>query len=134
MTKENTGTWADAVRAHDEALLTGGASGILSRSAVESAIARPYQGLPPPHPPQGGGFGPRHCRQSGRSQRVTDESRVDGAEFERPDDRIDGLFGEWDQPSQALGFEGATPQAVSRALFRPLGSIRETQSTGGRLR
>ena len=36
--------WADAIRAHDEALLTGGAPGILSRSAIESAIARPYHG------------------------------------------------------------------------------------------
>ena len=40
-------TWADAVCAHDEALLAGGAPGILSRSAVESAIARPYHGYHP---------------------------------------------------------------------------------------
>ena len=35
---------ADAIRAHDEALQDGGAAGILSRSAIESAIARPYHG------------------------------------------------------------------------------------------
>lgn len=33
--------------------------------------------------------------------------------------------GEWDQPSQAPGFEGATPQAVARALFRPVSQNRE---------
>lgn len=32
------------MRAHDEALLTGGAPGILNRSAIESAVARPYHG------------------------------------------------------------------------------------------
>ena len=37
-------TWADAIRAHDEALLAGGAPGILNRSAIESALARPYHG------------------------------------------------------------------------------------------
>jgi hypothetical protein len=26
----------------------------------------------------------------------------------------------WDAPSQAPGFEGATPQALAKALFRPL--------------
>ena len=43
-------TWADAIRAHDEALLTGGAPGILNRSAIESAIARRHHG---PAPDQG---------------------------------------------------------------------------------
>ena len=38
---------ADATRAHDKALLKGGAPGILNRSAVESAIARPYHGYHP---------------------------------------------------------------------------------------
>ena len=27
---------------------------------------------------------------------------------------------DWDQPSRAPGFEGATPQALARALFRPV--------------
>ena len=38
---------ADAFRAHDEALLDGGAPGILNRSAIESAIGRPYHGYHP---------------------------------------------------------------------------------------
>jgi len=39
--------WADAICAHDEVLLSGGAVGILNRSGVESAIARSYHGYYP---------------------------------------------------------------------------------------
>ena len=27
---------------------------------------------------------------------------------------------QWEEPSRAPGFEGATPQALARALFRPV--------------
>ncbi len=37
-------TWDDAVRAHDEALVDGGAPGILNEHAIRSALARPYHG------------------------------------------------------------------------------------------
>jgi death-on-curing protein len=37
-------TWADALRAHEEALLDGGRDGILNENAVRSALARPYHG------------------------------------------------------------------------------------------
>ncbi|MYB88623.1 MAG: type II toxin-antitoxin system death-on-curing family toxin [Proteobacteria bacterium] len=37
-------TWADAVRGHEQALEDGGAPGIVSEHAIQSAIARPYHG------------------------------------------------------------------------------------------
>ncbi|MYF41393.1 MAG: type II toxin-antitoxin system death-on-curing family toxin [Rhodothermaceae bacterium] len=37
-------TWDDAIRAHDEALVDGGAPGILNEHAIRSALARPYHG------------------------------------------------------------------------------------------
>ena len=36
--------WDDAIRAHDEALVDGGAPGILNEHAIRSALARPYHG------------------------------------------------------------------------------------------
>ncbi|MCY3699902.1 MAG: hypothetical protein OXH46_09755 [Gemmatimonadetes bacterium] len=32
----------------------------------------------------------------------------------------DEVHAKYDMPSEAPGFEGATPQALARALFRPL--------------
>ncbi|MXZ17737.1 MAG: type II toxin-antitoxin system death-on-curing family toxin [Rhodothermaceae bacterium] len=37
-------TWEDAIRAHDEALIDGGAPGVLNEHAIRSALARPYNG------------------------------------------------------------------------------------------
>ena len=50
-----------------------------------------------------------------REQKPTEpEQRAGGTENdESPPD--------WDQPSRAPGFEGATPQALARALFRAVG-------------
>ncbi|MXW13670.1 MAG: type II toxin-antitoxin system death-on-curing family toxin [Rhodothermaceae bacterium] len=37
-------TWDDEIDAHDEALVDGGAPGILNEHAIRSALARPYHG------------------------------------------------------------------------------------------
>ena len=46
-------------------------------------------------------------------KRSSKREPVDGRRTER-----NVSSGDWDQPSQAPGFEGATPQALARALFR----------------
>ncbi|WP_420634465.1 hypothetical protein [Candidatus Palauibacter sp.] len=41
----------------------------------------------------------------------------------------DELHAKYDVPSEAPGFEGATPQALARALFRPIRRIEQEKVT-----
>lgn len=54
-----------------------------------------------------------------RQKRVKNGSSLDGTGFEGlTDAEVEPV--EWDEPLKAPGFEGATPQALARALFRPV--------------